>query len=43
MRTVRRLFFADIVSAGWKPVVLMVLQTAFIAGIALAPILAGWI
>ena len=35
--------FADIVSAGWKPVVLMVLQTAFIAGIALAPILAGWI
>jgi len=34
---------ADIVSAGWKPVVLMVAQTAFIAGIALASILAGWV
>ncbi|HEU4810214.1 MAG TPA: putative sulfate exporter family transporter [Sphingomicrobium sp.] len=35
--------FADIVSAGWKPAVLMVAQTVFIAGIALGAILAGWV
>ena len=33
----------DIAAEGWKPVVLMVLQTALIAGIALAPISLGWI
>jgi uncharacterized integral membrane protein (TIGR00698 family) len=35
--------FSDIAAAGWKPVVLMVMQTAFIAGIALAAIEAGWV
>lgn len=35
--------FADIASAGWKPVVLMVGQTAFIAALALTAILAGWV
>lgn len=35
--------FADIVSAGWKPVVLMVAQTAFIAVIVLGAIMSGWI
>jgi uncharacterized integral membrane protein (TIGR00698 family) len=33
----------DIAAEGWKPVVLMVLQTAFIAGVALVPIRLGWI
>jgi len=35
--------FSDIAAAGWKPVVLMVMQTAFIAGVALAAIEAGWV
>jgi uncharacterized integral membrane protein (TIGR00698 family) len=35
--------FADIVAEGWRPVILMVLQTAFIAGVALAAIEAGWV
>ena len=33
----------DIAAAGWKPVVLMVLQTAFIAAVVLIPIQAGWL
>jgi uncharacterized membrane protein YadS len=35
--------FSDIAAAGWKPVALMVMQTAFIAGVALAAIEAGWV
>lgn len=35
--------FKDIMDAGWKPVVLMVLETAFIAGIAIVSIEAGWV
>ena len=35
--------FSDIAAAGWRPVVLMVMQTAFIAGVALAAIEAGWV
>lgn len=35
--------FKDIAAEGWRPVILMVLQTAFIASIALAAIEAGWV
>jgi uncharacterized integral membrane protein (TIGR00698 family) len=35
--------FADIAEVGWKPVILMVLETVFIAGIALVAITAGWV
>ena len=35
--------FSDIAAAGWRAVVLMVLQTAFIAGIALVAIEADWV
>ena len=35
--------FADIAAVGWKPVILMVLETAFIAGIALVALAANWI
>jgi uncharacterized integral membrane protein (TIGR00698 family) len=35
--------FSDIAAAGWRPVLLMVLQTVFIAGVALAAIEAGWV
>jgi uncharacterized membrane protein YadS len=33
----------DIASAGWKPAILMVLETVFIAGIALTAIGFGWV
>jgi uncharacterized membrane protein YadS len=33
----------DIASAGWKPAILMVLETIFIAGIALTAIRLGWV
>ena len=35
--------FADIAQVGWKPVILMVLETMFIAGIALVAITVGWV
>jgi uncharacterized integral membrane protein (TIGR00698 family) len=35
--------FSDIADIGWKPVLLMIVETIFIAGLALAAILAGWI
>jgi uncharacterized integral membrane protein (TIGR00698 family) len=35
--------FKDIAAEGWRPVALMVMQTVFIAAVALAPILFGWI
>jgi len=35
--------FQEIVEIGWKPVVLMVLETLFIAGLALLAIWAGWL
>ena len=35
--------FREIIDIGWKPVVLMVLETLFIAGLALLAIWAGWI
>lgn len=35
--------FSDIMDAGWRPVVLMILETAFIAGIALLAITTGWV
>ena len=35
--------FKEIVEIGWKPVVLMVLETMFIAGLALIVIWGGWI
>ena len=35
--------FSEIVDIGWKPVVLMVLETIFIAGLALLAIWGGWI
>ena len=35
--------FADIAEVGWKPVILMVLETGFIAAIALIAISAGWV
>lgn len=35
--------FSDLLSVGWKPVLLMVMETAFIASIALVSIWAGWI
>ena len=35
--------FSEIVDIGWKPVVLMVLETLFIAGLALLAIWGGWI
>ena len=35
--------FADIAAVGWKPVILMLLETAFIAGIALVALVANWI
>jgi uncharacterized integral membrane protein (TIGR00698 family) len=35
--------FKDILDAGWRPVVLMVLETVFIAAIALVAIAAGWV
>ena len=35
--------FADIAAVGWKPVILMVLETAFIAGIAVVALAANWI
>jgi uncharacterized integral membrane protein (TIGR00698 family) len=35
--------FKDLLEAGWRPVVLMVLETIFIAGIALVAITAGWV
>jgi uncharacterized membrane protein YadS len=35
--------FKDIAAEGWRPVVLMVLQTVFIAAVALVPITLGWI
>lgn len=34
---------SDIAAAGWKPVVLMILQTAFIAVVPIVAILAGWV
>jgi uncharacterized integral membrane protein (TIGR00698 family) len=33
----------DIASAGWRPAILMVLETIFIAGIALTAIRLGWV
>jgi uncharacterized integral membrane protein (TIGR00698 family) len=35
--------FKDIASAGWKPAILMVVETIFIAGIALTAIRIGWV
>lgn len=35
--------FKDIMAVGWKPVILMVLETIFIATIALSAIAAGWV
>lgn len=35
--------FKDIMAVGWKPVILMVLETIFIAAIALLAIAAGWV
>lgn len=35
--------FSEIVEIGWKPVVLMVLETSFIAALGLIAIIAGWI
>ncbi len=35
--------FADIAAAGWRPVILMILQTAFIAAVALVAIVVGWV
>lgn len=35
--------FRDILDAGWRPVVLMMLETVFIAAIALTAITAGWV
>jgi uncharacterized integral membrane protein (TIGR00698 family) len=35
--------FRDIMDAGWRPVILMILETAFIAGIALCAITLGWV
>lgn len=35
--------FRDIAAVGWKPVVLMVLETIFIAGLALGTIALGWV
>jgi uncharacterized integral membrane protein (TIGR00698 family) len=35
--------FKDILDAGWRPVVLMVFETIFIAAIALVAITAGWV
>ena len=35
--------FREIVDIGWKPVVLMILETLFIAGLALLAIWGGWI
>jgi len=35
--------FKDIMDAGWRPVALMLLETAFIAGIAIVSIKAGWV
>ena len=35
--------FSEIVDIGWKPVVLMVLETIFIAGLALLVIWGGWL
>ena len=35
--------FREIVEIGWKPVVLMILETLFIAGLALLAIWGGWI
>ena len=35
--------FREIVEIGWKPVVLMILETLFIAGLALVAIWGGWL
>ena len=35
--------FSEIVEIGWKPVMLMILETVFIAGLALLAIWGGWI
>ena len=35
--------FQEIIEIGWRPVVLMVLETAFIAGIALIALAGGWL
>lgn len=35
--------FADVAAVGWKPVILMVFETAFIAGIALIALTANWV
>ncbi len=35
--------FKDIAAVGWKPVILMVLETVFIAAIAITAIAAGWV
>ena len=35
--------FSEIVEIGWKPVVLMVLETIFIASLALIAIWGGWL
>jgi uncharacterized membrane protein YadS len=35
--------FGEIIDIGWKPVVLMVLETIFIAGLALVAIWGGWL
>ena len=35
--------FSEIVDIGWKPVLLMVLETLFIAGLALIAIGGGWV
>jgi uncharacterized integral membrane protein (TIGR00698 family) len=35
--------FADIAAVGWRPVILMTVETAFIAGVALAAVGAGWV
>lgn len=35
--------FQEIIDIGWKPVVLMIVETAFIAGIALVAISGGWL
>lgn len=35
--------FKDLLDAGWRPVVLMVLETIFIAAVALIAIMTGWV
>jgi uncharacterized membrane protein YadS len=35
--------FKDMLDIGWKPVVLMVIETLIIAGLALVAIAAGWV